>query len=148
MKSNYYRLARIYHPDKADVNDKEAAKEKFHELHRAYSILADPETKKVFDSGGSLSSFGKPIAARWEKYIRTIDSTDVSNMRDSYQGSEAEKKAIFREIIIGKGSLTHLFHSVPFMRYEDEPRIIQIIKSGIECGEIPKMVIRKMRSTK
>lgn len=146
MKANYYRLARIYHPDRVVDAEKAAAKEKFHVLHEAYSILVNPETKKLYDSGTSHTLFVKStIAAKWDKYIRTINSTDMEHARKNYQGSDEEKKDIFREILTGKGSITHLFNVIPFMRYEDEQRIIEIIRSGIKSGDIPKVSIRKMR---
>lgn len=146
MKESYYRLARIYHPDRANNTEKSAAKDKFQTLHQAYSILVDPEKKKLYDAGELLTLFSKTtIASRWHQYIRTIDSNDIVKARNSYQGSEAEKKDILREIVIGKGSVTHLIHNIPFMRYEDETRIIEIIKNGITSGEIPKILIRKIR---
>lgn len=149
MKANYYRLARIHHPDRVGDTEKTTATEKFHMLHTAYSILADPETKKIYDAGGSHSLFRKStIAAKWKRYIRTIDSTDIDYARKNYQGSVNKKNDIFREVIIGKGSITHLFNTIPFMRYEDENRIIEIVKDGVKTGELPKILIRKMRSSK
>lgn len=116
-------------------------------LHTAYSIMADPETKKIYDAGGSHSLFRKStIAAKWERYIRTIDSTDIDNARKNYQCYR--KNNIFREVIIGKGNITHLFNTISFMRYEDENRIIEIVKDGVKTGELPKILIRKMRSSK
>lgn len=129
--------------------EKVAATEKFNKLYQAYSILIDPETKRIYDAGGSHTLFRKPtIASKWEQYIRTIDSTDIDIARNRYQGSDIEKADILREIVIGKGSITHLFNAIPFMRYEDESRIVNIIKSAIEKGEIPKFVIRKIRNSK
>lgn len=147
MKANYYRLAKIHHPDRVSDTEKAAAKEKFHILHRAYSILVDPESKKLYDSGASHTLFAKStIAVKWEQYMRTIDPTHMDFARKNYQGSEAERSDIFREIVIGKGSMTHLLNCIPFMRYEDEQRIIEVIKNGVKLGNIPKMSIRKVRT--
>lgn len=142
-------MARIHHPDRVCNTEKAAATEKFNKLYQAYSILIDPETKKIYDANGSHSHslFRKPtLAAKWEKYIRIIDSSDIDAAKNSYQGSDKEKNDVFREIVIGKGSITHLFNVIPFMRYEDESRIITLIKNGIEKKELPKLAIRKMRS--
>lgn len=139
-------MARLHHPDRVDDTEKEAAKGKFTMLHQAYSILVNPQTKELYDAGASHTLFAKPtIAAKWNQYIRTIDSTDVDHARKNYQGSDTEKRDVFREILIGKGSITHLINVIPFMRYEDEQRIIEIIKGGINSGDIPKISIRKMR---
>lgn len=48
-----------------------------------------------------------------------------------YKFSEAEENDIAREFVIGRGSLTHLYNVIPFMRIEDEFRMIEIIKKFI-----------------
>lgn len=146
VKANYYRLAKVFHPDRVSEAEKDGAKEKFHTLFQAYSILVNPETKRLYDAGASPTIFANAtVTAKWEQHIRTVHSTDLSNAREKYQGSEEEKNDIFREIVVGKGSITHLFNVIPFMRYEDEQRIIEIIKNGFKSGDVPKMSIRKMR---
>lgn len=147
MKANYYRLARIYHPDRVSESEKAAAREKFHNLYQAYSILVDPDTRQMYDAGATHTLFAKQtIAAKWECYIRTIESVDIDNARNNYQGSDAEIRDVLREIVNGKGSMTHLFNTIPFMRYEDEQRMIDLIKNAIKLGKIPKMSIRKIRT--
>lgn len=93
-------MARIHHPDRVCDTKKAAATEKFNKLYQAYSILIDPDTKNLYDAGGahSHSLFCKPtIAAKWERYIRTIDSTDIDAARNNYQGSDTERRDIFRK---------------------------------------------------
>lgn len=146
VKASYYRLARIYHPDRVDESEKAAANEKFAALHLAYSVLADPEKKKAYDAGDSTILISKTtIAGKWEKFIRTIDSADVGCARGKYQGSDEERNDVMREIICGKGSMTHLYNSIPFMRYEDEPRMIEMVKEFTREKKIPKMSIRKIK---
>ena len=45
IKKAYYKLARIYHPDKAQ-GDKKVAQEKFKLISEAYAILSDPQKRK------------------------------------------------------------------------------------------------------
>ena len=49
IKKQYYKQARLVHPDK-NPNDSEAEK-KFKELSAAYEVLSDPEQRKNFDAG-------------------------------------------------------------------------------------------------
>src|SRR3712207_9080577 len=49
IKKAYRRLARDLHPD---VNPDPEAKERFHEVSRAYQALTDPEKRRIVDLGG------------------------------------------------------------------------------------------------
>ena len=50
IKRAYRKLAKKYHPD-TNPGDKEAEK-KFKEVTEAYSVLSDPEKKKLYDQFG------------------------------------------------------------------------------------------------
>lgn len=140
IKASYYRLARIYHPDRMKHTVPEDAQEKFNELRNAYCILSNPDTKLRYDGGERDNFKGPTNTQKWEQYMRIVDASEVEYARQNYQES-----AIIREFVHGKGSITHIFNTVPFMRLEDEGRIIQIIKHCIELGKLPKMIIKKMR---
>ena len=51
IKKAYRKLAVKHHPDK-NPNDKDAAEERFKKITEAYSVLSDPEKKKVYDQFG------------------------------------------------------------------------------------------------
>mgnify|MGYP006125586345 CR=1 FL=1 len=51
LKKKYRKLAMKWHPDKNQDN-KEMAEKKFKEINHAYSILSDPEKKKIYDQFG------------------------------------------------------------------------------------------------
>lgn len=57
LKSAYRKLAKKYHPD-ANPGDK-AAEQKFKEVGEAYTILSDPEKRKLYDAYG-FSAFEGP----------------------------------------------------------------------------------------
>lgn len=117
---------------------------KFGILHHAYSILSNTETKKAYDSG-NFKVIPSKSKSKWEHFVKTTDSHDIEIARKNYQGSLREENDIIRETVIGKGSMTHLLHVIPFMRNEDEMRISEFIKDCMVAGKIPKMPIRKLR---
>lgn len=84
------------------------------------------------------------ISAEWEQHINPISKGDVMEASNSYKGSTAEKCAILREIIASNGSIVQLLNSIPFMRREDEPRIIEIIREAMANEEIPRIAIKKL----
>lgn len=140
-------MARANHPDRVDETQKAMATEKFKAIHLAYSVLADPDKKKAYDEGDATVLFAKTtIAGKWDQYIHTVDSADIESARSKYQGSAAELNDVMREILVGKGSINHLINTIPFMRIEDEIRIVEMIKGFIRAEKIPKMVIRKIRN--
>ena len=50
VKSAYRKLAKQYHPDKNQGDEKAA--EKFKEIGEAYAVLSDPEKRKMYDQFG------------------------------------------------------------------------------------------------
>ncbi|KAJ8712929.1 hypothetical protein PYW08_008233 [Mythimna loreyi] len=49
IKSAYYKLSKIYHPDKS--NNDEAAAKKFRAISEAYEVLGNLQLKKMYDKG-------------------------------------------------------------------------------------------------
>lgn len=61
-----------------------------------------------------------------------------------YQNSLEEKRDIEREFLVGKGSMIHMLNNIPFMRIEDETRIIDIIKKLMAEGQLSTQRIKKI----
>lgn len=150
VKKNYYRLVHVYHPDRVTDVDKSAANERFSLLHNAYFILSNPDTKKIYDCTGSDGLLSrKTVIGRWEYYMKTVTAADIQSARERYQNSNIENCDVKREFVSGNGSLTHLMNTIPFMRVEDESRIIELLKSLIAAGEIPSSIaIKKIQKKK
>jgi molecular chaperone DnaJ len=55
IKKAYRKLARELHPD---VNDSDAAQERFKLVTHAYEVLGDDQARRRYDSGGDSQSFG------------------------------------------------------------------------------------------
>jgi len=60
IRRAYRRLARKYHPD-VNPGDK-AAEEKFKQIQEAYSVLSDPQKRKIYDQYGFYSEHVPPGA--------------------------------------------------------------------------------------
>lgn len=145
MKKSYYKLAKIFHPDRAADHDKNEASEKFNIIHHAYSILSDPSKKQQYDAGSNVLFSNITVAARWENYLKPINVMEIETARQKYRGSEAEKTDIIREFTNGKGSLTYLLNTIPYTRIEDETRLLEILKNLMAEGKIPKTTIKRLR---
>lgn len=145
MKKSYYKLAKIFHPDRVASNEKDEAREKFNIIHNAYSILSDAAKKKLYDSGANVLFTKATIAAKWEYYLKPITCDDINEACQNYQGSSSERIDLIRIFSTGNGSMTYVLNHLPFMRYEDENRIIEILKDLMEKGELQKIRIKKIR---
>lgn len=52
-----------------------------------------------------------------------------------------------REIVVGNGSLKHLLNNIPFMRIEDQERIVLIVEELANEKKIPNGIKIKKIST-
>lgn len=127
------------------MNEKDAAKEKFHIIHNAYSILSDATKKKLYDDGTYVFFAKATVTAHWENYLKPVNSSDIEDARKKYQGSIMETNDIIREFVAGRGSMTHVMNNIPFMRMEDESRIIEIIKHHMNEEKVEKFPIKKIK---
>ncbi|ADV68169.1 DnaJ C-terminal domain-containing protein [Deinococcus maricopensis] len=83
IKSAYRKLAKQYHPDKNQGDEKAA--EKFKELGEAYAVLSDPEKRKVYDTYGHAGQV-PPGAYTGGMPGADFSGIDGSQFSDFFQG--------------------------------------------------------------
>jgi molecular chaperone DnaJ len=71
IKRAYRRQARRYHPD-ANPNDPEA-EDRFKELNKAYSVLADPDKRQRYDAFGPEGVEGVSAAGAGDPFMTTFE---------------------------------------------------------------------------
>lgn len=137
-------MAKLHHPDRVASNEKEDAKDKFNIIHNAYSILSDATKKRLYDSGSGVLFTKATVAATWENYLKPVNDNEIEAARKKYQGSSKEKMDIIHAFNASNGSMTYLLNNIPFMRIEDENRVIEVIRELISKKELKKIPIKKI----
>lgn len=137
-------MALKHHPDRVADDEKAEATAKFSIIHNAYTILSDSVKKKLYDEGNDILFTKNTIAAHWEHYLKPLTTNEIEFARRAYQGSEKEELDLIREFKNGNGSMTHLLNTIPFMRAEDENRVIESIRHLISLKKIEKLSIKKL----
>lgn len=135
----------MFHPDRVDDKEKFIAKEKFSILHHAYTVLSDTNGRQRYDNGIDVLFTKATRSAEWEHFLKPASDNEINDTRSNYQNSVEELDSIKREFQAGKGSMTHLLNNIPYMRVEDETRIVEIIQTLIANSQVPKHKIKKIK---
>lgn len=88
IKSSYYRLSKVYHPDLSNDLD---AKNNFEKISEAYECLSNQELRQNYDSKHRLNSFNKKFSssvpledAEFVKYTKFKRRGPIMKGRTSY----------------------------------------------------------------
>jgi len=165
IKKAYRKLAQKWHPDKEGGD-----MERFKEIQKAYSILADPEKRKRYEETGSTDESKEPDAKKQaEVYIvnnmiviiNNFGETSVSHMdvmelfrkklrKDVYQATSAQKK-LTRKINVMekankrfKGSGANIMHVALNSQIGAANKAIKGIEEGLTMFEIVKTLIKNI----
>lgn len=104
-------------------------------------LLTNDEARSRYDKGEENVIFSKKTrSSQWEQHLKTISDDDFGKAAQEYKNSAKETEDIIREVVIGKGSLKHLLNCIPFMRIEDQPRILKVIEELMKQGKIPSNI--------
>lgn len=90
IKSAYRKLAKKYHPDLNQGDEK--AQERFKEIGEAYEVLSDPKKKKTYDTFGSTGNFQGGM------------NFDPSQYGYSYTGGSGGDFSDFFDMFFGSGT--------------------------------------------
>lgn len=101
IKKAYKKMAVKYHPDR---NKEKDAEEKFKEINEAYSILSDPEKRKVYDTFGfaGLEGQGMKFNGDFNNVFSSIfEDMFGGGMGDIFGGFKKQNRKPFKRPIEG-----------------------------------------------
>lgn len=84
IKSAYRKLAKKYHPDKNQGDEKAA--ERFKEIGEAYAVLSDPEKRKLYDQFGHTGQVPPGYGGAGDFGGGDFAGFDPSQFSDFFQG--------------------------------------------------------------
>ncbi|KAE9550567.1 hypothetical protein FO519_006225 [Halicephalobus sp. NKZ332] len=150
VKKAYYKQSMLWHPDRfSDEKDEEKkanATRRFQIISKAYTILNDPEKRKLYDSTGiiddeALLSFNEDWLATWKLIFKPITQQEIEKFLNKYLGSEDQKNDIINYYNKYKGDMDKILACV--IGGDDEEQIRFMINDLIATGQIeplPKYV--------
>lgn len=105
IKSAYYKLSKVYHPD-MNKNDK-VASEKFRQLKEAYEVLGNYRLRKLYDKG-IIHTAGSDFA----HHARPAQRTQAYNMEEDFNDDASTKfyKSRLRREHTGEENFKILFN--------------------------------------
>jgi len=102
IKKNYFRLAKLYHPDVAGNTPE--SKERFKLINEAYSVLIDPQKRREYDETLRKKSDSKDASAMKEEDRKTA-TLSYQHAREAIKAGRYDKAAILlREAIRADGT--------------------------------------------
>ena len=105
IKKAYRKLARKYHPDVAEEDEKEEATEKFKEISEAYAVLSDEEKRQRYDQFGHAGMDGFSN----EDIFRNVNFEDIFQ---GFGGGGGGFEDIF-DILFGGGGRSRQYNNGP-----------------------------------
>ena len=137
IKKAYHMKARHVHPDRCGGTIE--AKTNFQVLQKAYSILSDPEKRKLYDRTGCTDADNEQF---WEAYkhyreaFPEITKDDMKLFEKEYRKSTEEQDAVIAFYKKSKGDISHILGFILCSRDDDIPRFIKMIDDAIASGAI------------
>ena len=131
IKKAYRLKALKTHPDKG--GDPEI----FKSVSSAYSILSDPEKKKIYDTCGDIDEDANSDDVKywtnlWRQVFPQITVKDIEDYKLKYIGSDEEKNDVINAYIKCNGNFKNILEWVLFAEEGEESRIIDIIDGQIK----------------
>ena len=127
IKKAYRRLVFVYHPDK-NKTDPDAGS-KFANITRAYKILSNPDSRRIYDETGDYDDEdeGKINIAETLNYFRKIYSPkDIESFHDKYINSKDEEEDLINFYNSNGGDIKKILEWIPYSTNDDVQRYIKI----------------------
>lgn len=132
------------HPDKAQLDAKDAAHTKFQEIAFAYAILSDERRRNRYDLTGNTSESLdiENDDFNWTDFFRaqwadTVTGQTLDNFKCKYQHSDEERRDVVAAYKSSKGRLDNVFDLIMMSNpLDDEERFREYINAAIESGEV------------
>ena len=127
IRKAYKRLVFLCHPDK-NKNDPNAST-KFSNISRAYKILSNPASRKLYDETGEYDeeNEGEIKITETLNYFRKIYSPkDIESFEKKYVNSKDEEEDLINFYNENDGDIKKILEWIPFSKNEDVQRYTKI----------------------
>lgn len=108
IKRNYFRLAKLYHPDAA--GDTPENRERFKLINEAYGNLSDPEKRATYDESLRKSKSSKDGVAIQEKDRRSA-TLSFTQAKEAMRSGRFDKAALLFKAAIKYDPTNPAYHS-------------------------------------
>jgi len=139
IRKAYRRLVFLCHPDK-NKTDPDASS-KFTNITRAYKILSNPESRKIYDETGEYDeeNQGEINITETLNYFRKIYSPqDIESFEKKYVGSKEEEEDLINFYNENDGDMKHILEWIPFSKNGDIERYIKIYENLFKSKNLKK----------
>lgn len=131
IRKAYKRLVFLCHPDKN--KDDPSASEKFRNISKAYKILSDDNSRKIYDETGDYDEEqvgGGIDIPDTLNYFRKIYSTNIiEEFMTKYINSKEEEEDLINFYKDNNGDIKKLLETIPCSRNQDINRFLDIYES-------------------
>ncbi|EJD44088.1 DnaJ-domain-containing protein [Auricularia subglabra TFB-10046 SS5] len=143
IKKAYRKLALVHHPDKHASASEERRNEesrKFQQVGFAYAVLSDEKRRKRYDTTGRTDAAFELAEGEdgWEAYFsdlfEEVTRAKLDEMKKEYQGSEEERADLLDAYTKCDGDIDEIMTHIPHSTYEDEDRLVAVLKDLISSG--------------
>lgn len=140
IKKGYRLRALALHPDK-NQND-EASKERFQELQKAYEVLRNEESRRLYDETGIIEGEEdkgfEDVVNYFKQFTGKVSEKDIQEYKEKYRGSEDEWEDVSNFYLRFGGNCRLLLEYIPFSEPEDVGYYIDLIEAAVKEGKLPE----------
>ncbi|XP_030380921.1 J domain-containing protein CG6693-like [Scaptodrosophila lebanonensis] len=149
IKKSYHKMSLLVHPDRVHESQKAEATTKFQVLSRIYQVLTDDTKRALYDKKGIIDREGDDDSDKDATFKGKVVKLDAFldewrktfhpflYHKSKYVGSVAERDAIKKAYLDGRGSIKYIIKNTPFLDANDGPRVHKVVCKMIQEKLIP-----------